>query len=103
MITKDAFFKKVDGLKNQTITSKSGSSSYSDIIRINNICIGIRSGSSGSEFKLNLDELYKAYEKSANLNTKSLIEFMGKKRCRSAAIAIMMAANLLDEYGNTLK
>ena len=102
-MTKAEFFQNVDGLRNQTISSKSGRSSYSNIIRTNNICSGIRSGSSSTPFEFNLDDIYRAYTSRTNLNTTSLKDFLGNNRCRSAALAIMMASKLLDEYGNTLK
>lgn len=103
MMTKADFFNKVDELRNQTISSKSGRSSYSNIIRKNNLCSGIRSGSSKTPFEFNLDDIYRAYTNRTTLNTTSLKDFLGNNRCRSAALAIMMASKLLDEYGNTLK
>lgn len=101
MISKEQFLENVDNLPEQIYSTKQ-KKEYTKLLREGNVWHGMRT--SGSEFHLELDVLYQAYVENDFINTKTLLNGgYIKERKRSPAIALMAAAGLLDENGNTIK
>lgn len=97
MITKEQFFYNVDNLPKQIFSGKQHKM-YTNIRRLNNICMGQRE--SGTKFKIDLDALYRAYVDNDKINTNTLLEGgYITDRWRSPSIAIMNYAGLIDKEG----
>ena len=85
--------------KKEIIPSKTGVCSYK-ILSIKDKKIVFKKDS-GKKESIDIDSLYKAYIENDSLNTKSIKKYI-KSYNRSPAIAILMAAGLLDENGNRI-
>ena len=87
--------------KKEIIPSKTGVCSYKILhISIKDKKIVFKKDSEKKE-SIDIDSLYKAYIENDFLNTKSIKKHI-KSYNRSPAIAILMAAGLLDENGNRI-
>lgn len=94
------FNEKIASISNKkTIPSKKKSASYK-VISVNDKVCHFKKLSNDIQ-SIEIDSLYKAYTENDSLNTKSMAEYI-KSFNRSPAIAILMAAGLLDENGNKI-
>lgn len=97
---RNKFNEKIASISNKkTIPSKTGVASYK-LVSINNKECCFKKLSNNVQ-SIEIDSLYKAYAENNSLNTTSMAEYI-KSYNRSPAIAILMAAGLIDENGNKI-
>lgn len=97
---RNKFNEKIASISNKkTIPSKTGVASYK-LVSINNKECCVKKLSKNVQ-SIEIDSLYKAYTENNSLNTTSMAEYI-KSYNRSPAIAILMAAGLIDENGNKI-
>ena len=101
MISKEQFFKNVDNLPKLIFSGKQHKK-YIITQRIGSTCYGFIE--SESQFNVDLESLYQAYQDNDIVNTNTLLHGgYVTGRWRSPSIAIMQNAGLIDEKGNTIK